>query len=54
MGAFWPQSRANDAPQSRLQQLHIMPIGPAYDQRQRDATRVDQKTSFASIFSPDP
>jgi len=53
-GELWPRSRANDAPQSRLQQLYVMPIGPACDQRQRDATRVDQKASLASIFSPDP
>ena len=28
--------------QGGLQQLHVMHVGPAGDERQRDATRVDQ------------
>ena len=40
--------------QGGLQQLHVMHVGSAGDQRQRDATRVDQQTSLAPIFSPDP
>jgi hypothetical protein len=31
-----------------------MHVGPARDERQRDATPVDQQTSFAPFFSPDP
>ena len=46
-GAF-----ADDAVQSRGKQLHVMLVGPADDERQRDATRVHQQTALAPIFSP--
>ena len=49
---FWP--RQHRSVQGGLQQLHIMYVGSAGDERQRDATRVDQQTSFAPIFFPDP
>ena len=32
----------------------IMPIGSGYDDRQRDATLIDQQMSFYSFFSPYP
>jgi|GEM_PF-6924368 hypothetical protein len=40
--------------QRRRQQFHIMRLGPADDEGQRDATTVDENTSLAPIFSPDP
>ena len=40
--------------QGRLKQCHIMPLCPAYDQRQRDSIPVDEQTSLAPIFFPDP
>src|SRR3989304_2304261 len=39
----------------RSRQLrHVVTISPDYDDRQRDATRVDQEHSLAPIFFPDP
>ncbi len=34
--------RQHGSVQGGLQQLHVMHVGPAGDERQRDATRVDQ------------
>ena len=38
-GRFRP--RQHSPVQSGLQQFHVMHVGPAGDERQRDATRVD-------------
>ena len=45
--------RVDDVLEGGLQQFGVMHVGPADDERQRDATPVDQKASFASLFSPD-
>jgi hypothetical protein len=49
---FRPRQRRSV--QGGLQQFHVMHVGSAGDERQRDATRVDQQTSLAPIFFPDP
>ena len=41
-----------DAIQSDRQQFDIMPVGPADDKGQRDASTVHQQTSFAAFFPP--
>jgi len=40
--------------QRGLKQFYVMRICAADDERERDANPVDQQTSFAPIFSPDP
>jgi len=35
------------------QQLHVVPIGPGDDKRERGATTVHQQTALGSFFSPD-
>jgi hypothetical protein len=35
-----------------FQLAHIMPVGPGYDDRQRDATPVDDSMPLAAIFPP--
>jgi len=45
-----PRARPSATAKVASSQLHIMSIGPACDQRQRDATRVDQKASLAPFF----
>lgn len=37
-----------------LQLRHIMSMRPGHDERQRDATTVDQQMALTPIFSPDP
>ncbi len=49
---FWAVQ--NGSVQGGFQQLHIMHVCAAGDERQRDATRVDLQTSFAAIFSAGP
>ena len=44
----------HNAVQCLGQQFHIMPVGPADDKRERDASPVDQQTAFGAFFSPDP
>ena len=44
----------NHGVQCHFQQFHIMGVGSADDERQRDSTRVYEKAAFAPIFSPDP
>ena len=39
----------NDVLPRGFEQFHIMHVGPAGDQRQRDATRVDQYAALAPI-----
>jgi hypothetical protein len=40
--------------QRGLEQFYVMRVCAAGDERERDANPVDQQTSFAPIFSPDP
>src|ERR1035437_5066613 len=42
------------APRVAPKKVAVMPVGPAGDERQRDATRVHQEAALAPIFSPDP
>src|ERR1017187_2439486 len=44
----------HNAVQGLGQQFHIMPVGPADDKRERDASPVDQQAAFGAFFSPDP
>ena len=49
---FWAHD--HNAVQSDRQQFDIMPVGPADDKGQRDASPVDQQAALAAFFSPDP
>jgi len=40
--------------QRLVQQFHVMRVGSADDDRQRDSTRVDQQAALAPIFFPGP
>ena len=54
---FRPDRRLHpqDASRQRLgQQRHLRRLRTADDQRQRDATRVDQQAALAPVFFPDP
>ena len=44
----------HDGRQNRIQLRHIMPVRSGHDERQGDATAVDQQVALASFFSPDP
>ena len=44
----------HDPVQRDLKQFYVMRVGAAGDERERDANPVDQQTSFAPIFFPDP
>ena len=44
----------HDGLKHRLELRHIMAMGSGHDERQRDATTVDQQMALAAIFSPDP
>jgi len=44
----------HNAVQSDRQQFDIMPVGPADDKGQRDASTVHQQAALAAFFSPDP
>ena len=37
-----------------LQLADVMPMGPGYDDRQRDPTAVHQQMTLAAVFFPDP
>ena len=43
----------HNAVQSDRQQFDIMPVGPADDKGQRDASTVHQQAALAAFFSPD-
>ena len=47
-------SHHHNAVQSDRQQFDIMPVGPADDKGQRDASTVHQQAALAAFFSPDP
>ena len=42
----------HDGRQDFVQLRHIMPVRPGHDERQGDATTVDQQVSLAAIFFP--
>jgi len=44
----------HNAIQSDRQQFDIMPVGPADDKGQRDASTVHQQAALAAFFFPDP
>jgi hypothetical protein len=44
----------NQTTQHCLQLAHVMSVGSGDDQRQRDATPVDQQMALAPIFFPGP
>jgi hypothetical protein len=44
----------DDSVQSDRQQFDIMPVGPADDKGQRDASTVHQQAALAAFFPPDP
>ena len=43
----------HDARQDGIELRDIMPVRSGHDERQRDATAVDQQVTLAPIFSPD-
>ena len=43
----------HDGRQDGVELRDIMPVRPGHDERQGDATAVDQQVTLASIFSPD-
>ena len=43
----------HDGLKHRLELRHIMAMGSGHDERQRDATTVDQQMALAAIFFPD-
>lgn len=44
--------RNNAIPKKLGKGRAIVPIGSGYDERQRDAIRVDQQIPFAAVFFP--
>src|SRR5580698_1440405 len=44
----------HDGSEHLIESLPVIDVGPGDDERQRDATTVDQNMAFASIFFPDP
>ena len=52
--ADWSEFRDHHCIQQLLQLRHIMPVGPAHDEGQRDATPVHEQADLASIFPPGP
>lgn len=40
--------------QQLIKSLAVMHVGPGHDDRQRDATPVDQQVALAPLFFPDP
>ena len=43
----------DDAVECFGQQFHVMPVGPADDKGERDASPVHQQAAFGPFFSPD-
>ena len=44
----------DDSVEHLIKPLAVVDVGPADDERQRDATTVHQQMALAPIFSPDP
>ena len=54
-GARFGGGALHDDPVQRgLQEPHIMPLGAAHDQGQRDSIRVDEEAALRAFFFPDP
>lgn len=43
----------HDGRQDRVELRNIMPVRPCHDERQGDATAVDQQVTLAPFFFPD-
>jgi len=52
LGRLGPSN--HDRVQGLGQQLHVVPIGPGDDKRERGATAVHEQTALGSFFFPDP
>jgi hypothetical protein len=50
----WLRPSDHDRVQRLGQQLHVVPIGPVDDKRQRGATAVHQQAALGPFFFPDP
>lgn len=48
------RSAADDPVERGGQEPHVMPVGAAHDEGERDAIRVDEEAAFRAFFSPDP
>gem|GEM_PF-1323719 len=44
----------DDGAKDVIKPLAVVDVGPAHDERQRDATTVHQQVALAAFFSPDP
>jgi len=54
LGGPGPRPATDDPVQRGDQEPHVMPVGAAHDQGQRDSIRVDEEAAFRPLFSPDP
>lgn len=50
----WILAFDDNGAEHRIKPLAVVDVGPAHDERQRDATAVHQQVAFASLFSPGP
>jgi len=50
----WILAFDDNGAEYRIKPLAVVDVGPAHDERQRDATAVHQQVAFASLFSPGP
>ena len=50
----WVLAFDDDGAEHRIKPLAVVDVGPAHDERQRDATAVHQQMALASLFSPGP
>lgn len=49
----WIRPLYLDGVEYRLKLRHVVPVRPGHDERQRDATPVDQQMALAPVFFPD-
>jgi hypothetical protein len=54
MGGPGPRPATDDPVQRGGQEPHVMPVGAAHDEGQRDSIPVDEEAAFGPPFSPDP
>ena len=47
-------ARDDEAIQCGLKVHHVMPLGPAHDEGQRDSIPVDEEAALGPFFSPGP
>ena len=48
-----PRTAHHDRIERLFQKLHVVPVGPGDDKRERGATAVHQQTALGAFFSPD-